>query len=51
MGKRTQMQMGHLNIIKTYNEGMRGVDMMDKLLESYHLNNEKVGSFAFLLKY
>ena len=36
MGEMMQIQVGQLNVIKAYNEGMRGVDMMDRLLESYH---------------
>ena len=35
MGKRVQIQVGQPNVIKAYNEGMRGMDMMDRLLESY----------------
>ena len=31
-----QIRVDQLNVIKAYNEGMRGVDMMDRLLESYH---------------
>ena len=35
MGERIQMQVGQPNVIQAYNEGMRGVDMMDRFLESY----------------
>ena len=35
MGKRVQIQVGEPNVIKAYNKGMRGMDMMDRLLESY----------------
>ena len=35
MGERIQIQLGQPNVIKAYNKGMRRVDMMDRLLESY----------------
>ena len=36
MGERIQIQVGQPNVIRAYNEGMRRVEMMDRLLESYH---------------
>ena len=35
MGERIEIQVGQPNVIKAYNEEMRGVDMMDRLLEPY----------------
>ena len=35
MGERILIPVSHPNVIKAYNEGMGGVDMMDILLESY----------------
>ena len=33
--RKGQVQVSQPNVIKVYNEGMGGVDMMDRLLESY----------------
>ena len=33
--EKAQIQVSQSNDIKAYNEGMRGVDMMDRLIESY----------------
>ena len=35
MGERIQVQVSRANVIRAYNERMRGVDIMDRLLESY----------------
>ena len=35
MGEKIWKQVSQPNVIKIYNEGMRGVDMIDRLLESY----------------
>ena len=35
MGEKIRIQVSQPNVIKAYNEGMTGVDMVDRLLESY----------------
>ena len=46
--EKRQIQVNQPTVIKVYNEGIRGVELMDRLLESYHQGTTMKEIFLFV---
>ena len=46
--EKRQIQVNQSTVIKVYNEGIRGVELMDRLLESYHQGTTRKEIFLFV---
>ena len=46
--EKRQIQVNQPTVIKVYNEGIRGVELMDRLLESYHQGTTRKEIFLFV---